>query len=273
MKKCPTCRVVYRDNEQTFCLNDGSLLVNDDEQETVVIAPPRQSAPQPLYQSAFSSDAQSPTVKQGVSPVFAYLAVGLVALLVGGGAVAWIMSSSPPVATENKAANQPDTSANGADGNVKLQKTEGKEKPLANIRPVKTNLAENAAANASRRDEEEGELATANTKRNNDAAGISAPCRAGQVSFFKGGNFRSSPRHSADEANVIAVIDPGSALRILGTANGEARESTGNTVWYRVKFTGGSCRFDQRKTKNVFACDIRNLSDGYVNADLVDPCG
>lgn len=79
MKKCPQCNTIYSD-DLSFCLNDGSILVSQNEQETVVI--PRKTP----------SDSLQQPVKQGVNPIFAYLTIGLLALILGGGAVAWIMS-------------------------------------------------------------------------------------------------------------------------------------------------------------------------------------
>jgi hypothetical protein len=79
MKKCPNCYATYSD-DLSFCLNDGSVLVSLNEQETVLIT--KKTEPVSFQ----------PHVKQGVSPIFAYLTIGLLALLVGGGAIAWIMS-------------------------------------------------------------------------------------------------------------------------------------------------------------------------------------
>ncbi len=69
MKKCPQCRAVYAD-DMAFCLQDGSALLIAGEEPTVF----------------FQNTAPNPTQKQGVSQIFAYLTVGLLALLVIGGA-------------------------------------------------------------------------------------------------------------------------------------------------------------------------------------------
>jgi hypothetical protein len=84
MKECPQCRATYADDGLNFCLSDGApLLVLSSliEEQTIV----RPSAP--------------PPPRQGVHPVFAYLTVGVFALLIGGGIVAWLMyggSDKPP---------------------------------------------------------------------------------------------------------------------------------------------------------------------------------
>lgn len=65
-----------------FCLQDGTVLTDTTEQPTVVI---------PSRATASVTEAPVRPVKQGVSPVFAYLTVGLLALIVGGGIAAWIL--------------------------------------------------------------------------------------------------------------------------------------------------------------------------------------
>lgn len=100
----------------------------------------------------------------------------------------------------------------------------------------------------------------------------SVDCSVGTVGTFSGGNFRSGPRHSVDQANVIAIVDPGSTVKILGTTTGEPRKSTGNINWYRVKFQSGTCKFDPRNRSDVYDCDISDLEAGYINADLITDC-
>lgn len=96
MKQCPQCGKTYTDDHLNFCLDDGSSLVqsiNSTEQETVVLPSPR------------TTGAATP-VRKGVSPIFAYLLVGLLALLAGGAIVGLIMwrSGSAPT-TQNGSAN------------------------------------------------------------------------------------------------------------------------------------------------------------------------
>ena len=81
MKKCPNCKLNYSD-ETMFCLNDGTALVSDEQEIPTVIA-----------RSPF---AQQPiqSVRQGVNPLFAYLAIGLLALIAGGAIVAAYLKSN-----------------------------------------------------------------------------------------------------------------------------------------------------------------------------------
>jgi len=88
MSRCPRCEQSFPD-DYSFCLSDGTVLVADaPEQPTVVV-------PRPEIQ-------QSPPVRHGVSPAFAYLAIGLLALI-GGAGLLWWMQSNSTVAEDAKA--------------------------------------------------------------------------------------------------------------------------------------------------------------------------
>lgn len=87
MKTCPQCGAAYSD-DMAYCLEDGTALTDNSEQPTVVI-PSRATAP--ITESAIRP------AKQGVSPIFAYLTVGLLALIVGGGIAAWIFTGKNSV--------------------------------------------------------------------------------------------------------------------------------------------------------------------------------
>lgn len=78
MKKCPECGHIYHDETLNFCLKDGErLFVPQSSQATVVLPPDKNTK--------FSS-----ATTQKVSPIFAYLSFGLIALLTGGGIVAFV---------------------------------------------------------------------------------------------------------------------------------------------------------------------------------------
>ena len=81
MKKCPICQQIYTDPELNFCESDGAVLLsisNSREEQTVII--PSQSV--------------QPVIRQGVNPIFAYLTVGLFALIAGGAIVLFLKSDS-----------------------------------------------------------------------------------------------------------------------------------------------------------------------------------
>jgi hypothetical protein len=79
MKQCPQCRQTFTDDNQ-FCLSDGTLLLSVYEnQEELTVVKSGQS-----FQ--FPNQNVQPA-KQGVNPIFAYLTVGLLVLLVGIGVI------------------------------------------------------------------------------------------------------------------------------------------------------------------------------------------
>lgn len=83
MKLCPQCQQTFLD-ENLYCLSDGTPLVPvfDAPEETTLIRP-------------FPSIQQSPqTARQGVSPIFAYLSIALLVVVVGGATIFWLKSSS-----------------------------------------------------------------------------------------------------------------------------------------------------------------------------------
>lgn len=70
------------------------MLVASDSAPTVVLGelPPSVLRPPGMMVSGAAPLPKGPVVRQGVSPFFAYALVGLLALLIGGGIVAWILS-------------------------------------------------------------------------------------------------------------------------------------------------------------------------------------
>lgn len=84
MKRCSKCNRNYPDDNLKYCLSDGTPLVSvfeTPEEATVIKAP--------LYVQQPASP-----VRQGTNPLFAYLAAGVLALLIGGTVVIWMRSNS-----------------------------------------------------------------------------------------------------------------------------------------------------------------------------------
>ena len=125
MKKCQNCKREYADETLNFCLDDGTVLVSYSNATTDEnIARPTEHKTEILTheqvtkayennpkteshnaeqltaiqsQSNSSQTSEPQIIKQGVSPIFAYLSVGLLLLLVliaGVGVFAWINYSS-----------------------------------------------------------------------------------------------------------------------------------------------------------------------------------
>lgn len=89
MKRCSKCNQVYADDSLNFCLSDGaSLLLSYEPEPTLVLSPPFLKTPSTIRSP---SESLHPS-RHGVSPLFAYAAIGLLALLIGGGIVLWLKS-------------------------------------------------------------------------------------------------------------------------------------------------------------------------------------
>ncbi len=81
MKRCHNCNQTFSD-ENLFCLSDGTPLVSDTPE-----------VPTLVRHSPFVQQPAQPA-RQGVSPLFAYLAIALLALVAGGAVVAYLKSDS-----------------------------------------------------------------------------------------------------------------------------------------------------------------------------------
>ncbi|HEX8144672.1 MAG TPA: hypothetical protein VF553_19040 [Pyrinomonadaceae bacterium] len=94
MKICPTCKRAYADETLTYCLDDGSLLAAAfDPEATQRIPPPRTTYPPPTQPASYDAPRPEPK-RQGVNPALIYVTAPLLALIVGGGAVALYMSGN-----------------------------------------------------------------------------------------------------------------------------------------------------------------------------------
>jgi hypothetical protein len=88
MKQCPQCSRRYNDETVTFCLDDGTRLTSSyDPQATLMLPQARVTAPSPAV--APPTQLTQPQIgQQGVRPSIVYGLVALLALVIGGGAVA-----------------------------------------------------------------------------------------------------------------------------------------------------------------------------------------
>lgn len=99
MKTCPTCRQTYSDESLNFCLADGSLLSSDPD-ATLVNATRRADPPET---EVLPSGSELPRTRNSALP---YVIVGLLALIVGGGAVAIYTSRTNSVPIPNSSPSQ-----------------------------------------------------------------------------------------------------------------------------------------------------------------------
>ncbi|MDQ4122397.1 MAG: hypothetical protein M3209_13240 [Acidobacteriota bacterium] len=137
MKRCPQCQQTFSD-ENNFCLSDGTPLVpalNVPDQSTII-------KPVPPVQP----------MRPSTVPVFAYIIVSLLVLLIGGGFVLWIVrdrflpgksdsNNSPVIKKENKASNFNDSKTNQEQDRINEQKANLQAKQEA-LEKEKQKLAE-----------------------------------------------------------------------------------------------------------------------------------
>jgi hypothetical protein len=126
-----------------YCLHDGTVLEDSSDQPTVVI-PSRTTSP--------AAQPEVRAVKQGVSPVFAYLTVALLALIVVGGIAAWILigkNSTGENTRTDSASNKPASPESSASPRVKNSNSNKPASPTpeAGLPPM-TNEAVNALVDA-----------------------------------------------------------------------------------------------------------------------------
>jgi hypothetical protein len=87
MKQCPQCKRTFTD-ETTFCLDDGTRLQAPyDPQATLILPESRLTNAAPIVVPPPQS-LEPQIIRQGVRPAIVYGLVALLALVIGGGAVA-----------------------------------------------------------------------------------------------------------------------------------------------------------------------------------------
>lgn len=112
MKQCPQCNRTYADNSLTYCLADGSLLSAPYDPETTQrIQAPRITNP---VTEVLPSNTLPPPAAAGPhrNPLPTYIIIALLALLVGGGAVALIKSGNTDTRTAQTPSPSPSNISN-----------------------------------------------------------------------------------------------------------------------------------------------------------------
>jgi hypothetical protein len=135
MKRCPRCDRTYTDNALVYCLDDGThLSASDDPQATLALPQARPTDPFPQIAPP-AQLAQPEIVRQGVRPAVVYVLVALLALVIGGGAVAFYYEreKSSTTVDANKQANIPAPSPTPTESGNKTQPTPGRTPERENV--------------------------------------------------------------------------------------------------------------------------------------------
>lgn len=158
MKRCPQCQGTFSD-ENFFCLSDGTPLPppfdssgevtfvrNATEQETFVRNAPEEATV--VRGAPFAAPPAAPAAaRQGVSPAFAYLAVGMfVLLLIGGAGILFLLlkSNSSDTKASSNSKNTVVNSFSNFSETTPSKSSPTREPDSANLQ--KSNLEEQQAA-------------------------------------------------------------------------------------------------------------------------------
>lgn len=137
MKRCPACNRTYDDESLVYCMADGSPLSDASAaQATQPVQPPRITNAQPEALPANSQRVEAGRADR--SPVPMYLIIALLALLVGGGAVALLR----PGAKESSMAGAPASNSSSLSNSSNLSETSStsttSRRPETEARPSPT---------------------------------------------------------------------------------------------------------------------------------------
>jgi hypothetical protein len=114
MKKCPSCNRTYADETLTFCLADGSLLSAPYDPEATQRIYPSRVTNQTPTEVLPSGRTDSQATKQSGNPTSAYVIIALIALIVGGGVMALLKSSTKDAPVNESAVPNPSVVSNTA---------------------------------------------------------------------------------------------------------------------------------------------------------------
>lgn len=112
MKACPTCNRTYADETLTYCLADGSLLSAPYDPEATQRLPLSRSTNPTKTEVLLSSPPIGQSVKQTNNSTLKYIVIALLALIAGGGIVAWLNSGNKEAVTSNSSSIKPSVATN-----------------------------------------------------------------------------------------------------------------------------------------------------------------
>jgi hypothetical protein len=276
MNRCPQCQTVFSE-EYSYCLHDGTPLVSETPDEPTVVRSSREDetaalagsptadigADRPAPGAAAARPAPTPAVapmaptpapsdsfsrrsgaasREGVSPVFLYLAIGLLALVVIGAAVIWLGNdSSEANNASNRAAANANTGGLAANTNQNRERG-GASSPSPRSGNANAN-AEPAAAGAQPRATEAPNGAEPAPAQGERAADREEPPPPSQVNEAE----PEMPRHSTSRirfgrgkvSQTVSGRIGESRSYLLYTLDGQSLSATVRSPGGCVTFAGG----------------------------------
>lgn len=106
MKSCPTCGRTFSDDTLTYCLGDGSLLSAPYEPEATLSLPLSRITSPTKTGVPFQAPAPTPPATPASGAAFKYVVIALLALIAGGGIMAWLNSGAQGPASDNPSVNK-----------------------------------------------------------------------------------------------------------------------------------------------------------------------
>lgn len=104
MKSCPTCNRTYTDESLTYCLDDGSLLSASYQPEMTQRLPLPRATNHTKSGIPFTAPPTLELSNRSESPAFKYIVIALLALIAGGGIMAWLTLSTKEAVTGDEQA-------------------------------------------------------------------------------------------------------------------------------------------------------------------------
>ena len=117
MKECPKCKTVYTDKTLSFCLSDGSILIDEPTGAKTEVLPNGVVSPTVETQASAKTETSNQITDEtivksigapkgaGVSPFWLLSTFALLGILLGGAIVAWVLyanSNREPTAQSGK---------------------------------------------------------------------------------------------------------------------------------------------------------------------------
>jgi hypothetical protein len=106
MKSCPTCNRTFADETLTYCLADGSLLSAPYNPEETQRLPLSRITNPTKTEVLLSTPTAARPVRQANNSAFKFIVIALLALIAGGGIMAWLNSRSREAASNSSPANK-----------------------------------------------------------------------------------------------------------------------------------------------------------------------
>jgi len=228
MKECPKCGTVYTDETLSFCLSDGSVLLDEPTGAKTEVLPNGLVSPTVETQMSSQTQANNQVTDEtivksieapkgaGVSPFWLLSTFALLGIVLGGAIVAWVLYSN---------SNREQTAQSGK--NISISKNSpstGNENPVANTPQDQTQSAsENTPAPKETKSPTPSPVKSATPKQTTY-----------KVVGVKSGDFLYIRPRAGNLKVVVGKIPPGATgIKVIGGGR-----KAGKSIWVPIVFSG-----------------------------------